>query len=149
MAGVLVKTFLDDHSDDAHDKRDIVGALQCLALQGRPHIFHPFGHQPQGNHNQDDADKECRQGLILAPAIAVPLINTLARQPHHGIDQRIGHRVADTVDTIGENGTGVAQKTRHDLKCRQAHVARHAYQRAPLLLSVALVVIIVLLVSHR
>ena len=133
----MVQPLLDDDGDDAHDECDVVGTFQCRPLKGCPHVLRTLVHEPQSDHYQNKADEESRQCLVFAPAIAVTLIRTLAGKPHHRINQRIGHRVADRVDTVGQDGAGATHDACSDFKRRQGYIACHAYQSAPFLLAVA------------
>ena len=133
----MIKAFLDKNGNDAHDKRDVVWPFQCASVQSCPYIVETLNHQAEGNDYQQNADQEGRQRLVLATAVAVTIIGTLAREAHHRIDHCVGYRVADAVDAVGQDGAGVPHGTRDDFQRRQAHVARHAHQRAPLFFTIA------------
>ena len=133
---VVVEPFLDRDGDKGNDEGDVVRAFQRCAVECCPHILHAVNHQPECDDDQDDADEERCQRLILAPAVAVPFVGTLAREAHHGKDERVGHRVADAVDAIGKDGTGTSGNAGNDFQCRQCDVARHAHQGAVFLLSI-------------
>ena len=135
---VVVQPFFHDDGDDAHDERHVVRALQRPSLEGRPNVLCALNHEPQGNDHQDNADEECRQCLVFAAPVTVTFVRSFARESHHGIHQRIGHRVADAVDAVGKDGTRVPQQTGGDFHHRQADVAPDAHQGTPLLDAVAL-----------